>query len=347
MDRYIAQILLKITTSSKWSYLVKLKNFYEYGLGNTPLVQLSRYSPNGRLYLKLEKNNPHGSIKDRTAFYLIKDLVDAGKLSASTILVESSSGNLGIALGYLSQEMGVEFVCLVDPTITPEKLRQLSEMNVKVHVVHLGNNSDYRVSRIKLAKYLDTKPNWIWTNQYGNPSNFKSHYETTGPEIWEQTRGDIDYIVCSVGTGGTICGVGHYLKRKKPEIKVVGVEPFGSTIFGGIPFTYLNAGSGMAEPSEITQRYGNVIDHYCKVKDNDSIQECVNLFSEEGLSVGITSGSILKVGLHLAEKYPSANIVGIAPDGGEKYQGYLNNAIAVESDSSNGDVIFLESTTKL
>ena len=313
---------------------MKLKDFHEYGLGSTPLVRLSRYCSRGNLYIKLEKCNPNGSIKDRTAYFIVRDLLTTGRLSPKTILVESSSGNLGLALGYFSQELGIEFVCLVDPTIAPDKLRQLLEKNVKVHVVSQGNNPDYRTARIRLANYLDKKPNWIWTNQYGNPSNYKSHYETTGSEIWDQTRGEVDYVVCSVGTGGTICGIGHYLKQKKSEIKIIGVEPVGSTIFGGLPKAYLNAGAGMGYPSELIRKYGDVIDYYCKVKDEDSIQECINLLFKESLSVGITSGSVLKLGLHLAYRYPGSNIVVIAPDGGEKYQEFFKDITPSESECS-------------
>lgn len=301
-----------------------LKSFTTYGLGNTPIREARAYCSVGNLYLKLESANPNASIKDRTAYYIIKELLKAGKLESDTKLVESSSGNLGLAIAYFAHEVQVPFLCLVDPTIAPEKLEELEGAGVDVHMVSLGNCPDYRTARIQMARELDEEPDWIWTNQYDNPANFRAHYETTGPEIWSQTRGQLDYVVCSVGTGGTICGTGCYLKQCNPTIQVIAVEPRGSTIFGGEPGGYLSVGAGMRHPSGIFRRHGDVVDYYCKVDDKDALQECVDISDAEGLSVGITTGSVLAAASHLANRHPGKRVVAVAPDGGEKYADFFS-----------------------
>jgi len=298
---------------------MRLANPETYGLGNTPICRARAYCPTGNLYLKIEKGNPNGSVKDRTAYYILKDLLETRRLKSDIKLVESSSGNLGLALAFFAHQLGVRFVCLVDPSIPIAKLERLRSAGVEVETVSLGNNPDYRSARIELARELDQQPDWIWTNQYDNPANFQAHFETTGPEIWDQLHGQLGYVICSVGTGGTVCGVGCYLKQQDPAIRVVAVEPLGSTIFGGTPGEYLNVGAGMRHPSGIIQRYGRVIDYYCKVGDQDALRECIRFLKTEGVSVGVTTGSVLVVASYLANRHPHSRVVAIAPDGGEGY----------------------------
>lgn len=294
-------------------------SFAAHGLGNTPMYRPRVYCRSGNLYLKLENANPVGSIKDRTAYYMIKELLDTGRLKPGIKLVESSSGNLGLALGHFTSELGIPFMCLVDPTIPPDKLSELKGAGVQIHVVSLGSSPDYRTARIQMAHDLDQQSDWIWTNQYDNPANFRAHYETTGPEIWSQTKGCVNYVVCSVGTGGTICGIGHSLKQRNPSVRVVAVEPEGSTIFGGTPGKYLSVGAGMRHPSGIFEEYGQVVDYYCKISDRNALQECVNILHIENLSVGVTAGSVLVVASWLATHHPNEIIVAVVPDGGEEY----------------------------
>ncbi|MCA9731949.1 MAG: cysteine synthase family protein [Deferribacteres bacterium] len=296
-----------------------LKDLNEYHVGNTPLYHAKSYCPSQNLYLKLEMLNPLGSIKDRTAYYILKNLIDTGRLTSDIKIVESSSGNLGLALNYFACDIGIYFRCLIDPTVPQEKQKQLEDADIDVYVVALDDNPDYRTARIQLAKELNQQKDWIWTNQYNNPANVQAHYETTGPEIWLQTRGSVDYVVCSVGTGGTICGIGRYLKQQNFSIKIIAVEPDGSTAFGGQPGKYLSVGSGMRGQSGIFKLYGHVVDYYCKVKDLDALQECVNFFSAENISIGVTTGSVLVVASCIALRYPKSKIVVIAPDDGEKY----------------------------
>jgi cysteine synthase len=291
----------------------------DYGIGNTPLHRAERYCPSGNLYLKLEKLNPNGSIKDRTAFYMIQDLVDCGRLNRHVKLVESSSGNLGLALGFFATRFAIQFVCLIDPSIPSEKVNQLELAGVEVRVVRAGKEGDYRQARIRLAQELDQSQGFIWTNQYDNLANVKAHYESTGPEIWAQTQGCVDYVVCPVGTGGTICGVGRFLKERSPSIRIVAVEPRGSTIFGGIPGPYLSVGTGMVHPSGIIVRYGSIIDQFAQIEDRASLHECMEFCKSEQISVGVSTGSALVVARCLAERHREKTVVALAPDGGENY----------------------------
>lgn len=298
---------------------MNLKSFAEYGLGNTPLCNIRSSGSESRIYLKLESSNLTGSIKARTGYYIIQDLWVRDLLRPNISLVESSSGNLGLALAYFAHDLNIHFLCLVDPTLPAEKFTQLTDAGIDYQVVSQGNSPDYRTARIRQAEYLDQLPEWIWTNQYKNPSNFAAHYETTGPEIWKQTDGDVDFVICSVGTGGTVCGVGQYLKSRKRDVTIVAVEPDGSTIFGGESHQYLSVGAGLWGPSAIINRYGNVIDFSCKVHDVCAIQECLRIQENEHFGVGITTGMALAAAREISFQKPTATVVVVAPDGGDNY----------------------------
>lgn len=305
--------------------MINLKAFIDYRLGNTPIVFANKYSSIGNLYVKLEMLNPNKSIKDRVGYYIVKDLIDTHKLKEGVNLVESSSGNLGLSLAYFAKEVGVRFLCLIDPTIPAEKIKELEDAGAELNIVQKGNLPDYRTARIHLASELNKQRDWIWTNQYDNLANYRAHFETTGPEIWKQMNGKIDYVICSVGTGGTICGVGNFIKKCNPKIKIIAVEPSGSTIFGGQSSNYLSVGTGMVNPSGIILGFGKCIDYFCKIDDADAIQECLAFKQFQSISVGISTGSVLKVGKYLATKYPDKNIVVIAPDGGASYETILKS----------------------
>jgi len=284
------------------------------------------YCASRNLFVKLEKHNPLGSIKDRTAYFIIRDLIDTGRLYPGIKLVESSSGNLGLALDYFAKKIGVEFVCLIDPTLPIEKKHQLESHGVSLKIVDLGSSKTYRDARILMADMLDAQPEWIWTRQYDNPANVLSHYKTTGPEIWRQTNNKVDVVVCSVGTGGTICGIGSYLKEQYPDVKIIAVEPLGSTIFGGVPGCYLSVGSGMSTPSQLIKKYGSVIDCWTQVSDIDALFACQQFMNLEKISLGVTAGSALVVAKSIAQKHPDQIVVSVAPDGGENYSTIFQKA---------------------
>ncbi len=291
-----------------------MKILEEYCIGDTPLYKANNYCSCGSIYLKLEMFNFLGSIKSRTAYYIIKDLFDKDRLHSNTTVVESTSGNLGIALSFFTKEFKTNFLCLIDPFINNNKLKQLEELGTNIYEVQRSGDLDYRSSRIKLAQELNSKENYIWVNQYSNPANVLAHYETTGKEIWSQSKGNIDYLVSTVGSGGTISGTALFLKEKNKSIKIIAVEPFGSCIFGGEPANYYSAGAGLAEPSDIIKKYFYLIDEFHKVKDSDAQAECLLFKKREGFSVGHTTGMCLFIARELALKYNKANIVVISPD---------------------------------
>lgn len=299
----------------------RLKEYSHYNFIKTPIVCLEKYSSNKNLYAKLEGNNLNGSIKSRTAYFIFKDIMDKRNVKN---IVESSSGNLGLSLGYFANELGYNFLCLVDQTVPEQKIKQLRDANIRYEMVSLGNFPDFRSARIAYAQALDSHADWFWTNQYGNMANEQAHYITTGPELVEQFNGQIDFFVCAVGSGGTISGTGRYLKENL-DCTIVAVEPKGSTIFGGEPSKYLTAGLGLSYPSKVLMKNIFLIDYYVKVEDSLSIQACMDVKKMEGLSVGITTGSVLYAAHCLAEQYPTKNIVCISPDGGQLYQDIFDN----------------------
>jgi cysteine synthase len=275
--------------------------------------------------VKLEMGNPHGSIKDRTAFYLLREAHRQGRLRPGVTVVESSSGNLGMALGHLARDAGVRFLCLMDRSIPPDKHAELREAGIEVEIVEQGGFADCRTARITRANELDARTEWLWTNQYANSANVLAHYETTGPEIWRQTDGQVAFVVCSAGTAGTVCGIGKYLKERNSRIQIVAVEPLGSTLFGGCESSYLSVGAGLRGPSGILRKHGWAIDSYCKIGDATAIAECVRLQREEELCVGITSGAALRAGSAIASSHPNDIVVVVSPDGGEKYAHFVRD----------------------
>ncbi len=295
---------------------MRLRSMAEYGIGRTPMLRARRFTTGGNLLVKIESRNPTGSIKDRLAYYLVPDTEMAR--DGEPRLVDSTSGNFGLAMMRMASLSGKVFVALADPTISPTKLKRL-QSHGEVRLVDKGAALDYRSARIALAKKLGGCPGWRWTNQYDNPLAFRAYFETTGPEIWEQTHGAVTTLVCSVGTGGTICGTAHALKRRNPKVRVVAIEPLGSTIFGTVPGDYLNAGAGMYEPTDIIRRYSGAIDAFCLVPDAIALRTCREFYDAEGEGVGVTAGAALWVGAHLADKDQDETVVVVAPDGWANY----------------------------
>ena len=287
---------------------------------NTPLMCAKSYWPKGNLFVKLDGNNIYGGIKSRTAFYMLKEIT--GKLPSTTNklnVVESSSGNLAIALHKLSGLFNVNFLCLADKSIPESKRKELHNTGVNIQLVDKGDYPDLRSARIAKAKEIGDKKGWVWANQYANVGNFQGHFETTGPELWAQTSGAVSWVVCSVGSAGTICGIGNYLKKRNHNINIVGVEPVGSTSFGGKPGPYISAGSGMREPSELLSRFGDCIDYYSKVTDEAAAIQCNNFFKYEKISVGITTGHNLAVATEIASNTDKIVVV-ISADSGRHYK---------------------------
>lgn len=287
----------------------------------TPLVE-TKYL-NCTLGFKLEQNNFLGSIKSRTAYYLIQDILSTQNSNKPLRICESTSGNLGLALSHLALIEGLDFLCLIDSSISKNKLHKLQSHGVNYEIVTADDPSKYRQARIKRAMNLNNQ-GYIWTNQYDNPASIRAHYETTGPEIYQQTNGKITHLICAMGTGGTIIGVGQYLHEQNPNIKIIGVEPWGSTIFSTYEGNYLCAGAGMKGVPGNIARHLNVIDDHYAVTDNDSIECCNFLYNNIGLSVGITSGMAFKIAQNIAKTSSGSYIVVICPDGRNSYEEFFN-----------------------
>ena len=291
-------------------------------IGNTPLLRLSKLNRNdfANIYLKLEMFNPTGSVKDRSALNMVVQAEKEGILKPGSILIESSSGNLGISLAMIAKLKGYKFICVLDPKVEEGKINVLKAFNAVIVMVDKPDkNGGFQVPRInKVNELLNTIPNSVCLDQYNNPYNPLAHYNTTGPEIFKTLNGRIDVLIGSVSTGGHLCGTARFLKEKIPEIKVIGVEPKGSVIFGGKYHPYLQQGTGL---SFISNNYEpELLDEKIKVCDADAFKTTRDFVQSEGILIGGSSGAVLFVALNKSKELtPNKNIVAILPDHGDRY----------------------------
>ncbi|MBQ7219438.1 MAG: cysteine synthase family protein [Synergistaceae bacterium] len=296
-----------------------LKSIDDYHIGHTPIVNIDQ-SNGSRIILKLERENFLGSVKARTGYFMIKYLPEEAR---GKMIIESTSGNLGFALGFLCKEAGLEFTCLIDETIADKKLRRLQAEGIGCIMVKQEEGFDLRSSRIRHAERMMREGGCFWVNQYDNNDAVRAHEETTGPELFAQTEGRIDFCVCPMGSGGTICGLGRYLKRKLWNVKICGAEPFGSTIYGTEDAPYINAGAGLkGKPGNILKN-PDIVDMSFAVSDDEAIYSAKKIKDDYGISVGITSGMAYAAALRISENNPGSSIAVIAPDGGEAYAEYF------------------------
>lgn len=303
--------------------------YYDYGFIQTPLFKATSYSSNADIYVKLEGQNLFGNIKSRSAFYMLNSVATEYKpVNGRLNVVESSSGNLALALHNLSDLFSINFLCLTDSTTSELKQKKLIEEGVNLKFVEIGNNLDLRTARINMARSLHAKGDFIWLNQYNNNANALAHYETTAPEIFKQANQNVDWIIVSVGSGGTISGIARYLKERDSNIKVVGVEPIGSTSFGGHDGMYITAGAGMRGPSQLLKSNFQYIDFFAQVSDETAARECNRFWEVEGVKVGLTSGHCLAVASKLSKEITGKVIV-ISPDSGDHYEHIIDRLLQV------------------
>jgi cystathionine beta-synthase len=301
-------------------------------IGNTPLVKLSKISANitGNFYAKVEAFNPGHSTKDRIALYIIEEAEKRGILKPGDTIVETTSGNTGFSLAMVSIIKGYDCILAVSSKSSKDKIDMLRSMGAKVYVCPAHVSADDERSYYNVAKRLheETKGS-VYINQYFNELNVDAHYKSTGPEIWEQTGGQITHLVACSGTGGTISGTARFLKEKNPNIKILGVDAFGSVLkkyhetkeFDNAEI-YPYRIEGLGKNLIPTATDFDIIDKFIKVSDEESAHTTRELAKKEGLFVGYTSGAAFQAVKQYAEEGEfdaNSNVVIIFPDHGSRY----------------------------
>lgn len=299
-------------------------------IGNTPLVQLTRINPNplATILVKLEFLNPSGSVKDRIVLYIINEAEKKGLLKPGGTIIENTSGNTGAAVAMIAAIRGYRAILTMPDKVSKEKQDALKAFGAEIVVTPTSAAPDspdhYVNTAIRLAKET---PNSFRINQYDNLQNPQAHYLSTGPEIWKQSNGKVDYFIASASTGGTISGVGKYLKEKNPNVKVIMPDPIGS-----IYYEYFKTGKiphggncsynleGIGEDHLAKAMDFSLVDDVMKVTDKDAFAVGRQLARKEGILAGGSSGANVWAALEIAKKLKHpATIVTILPDGGIKY----------------------------
>lgn len=286
-------------------------------IGNTPLVRITKYEEKNKIdnqvFVKIEKYNPSGSVKDRASFYMIKDAFEKGLIDKDTTIIEPTSGNTGIGLAYIGSLLKLKVIIVMPTSMSEERRKLIKQYGASLELVE-GSMADCIEKAKKLAKEI---PNSYIPSQFDNHANTLAHYETTGPEIYNELN-DIDILICGIGTGGTISGTAKYLKERIPNLKVIGVEPKSSPIISEGRFgkhKIQGIGAGFI-PSILDL---NIIDEIVQVEDENAIICAKEIHKIENIFVGISSGAALDALKQISNKYINKKIVVILPDGGERY----------------------------
>ena len=294
----------------------------EQMIGNTPMLELTHfeetYGLKARLLAKVEFMNPTGSIKDRAALSMIDDAEEKGLLKKGSVIIEPTSGNTGIGLAAIGAARGYRVIIVMPDTMSAERIKMMQAYGAEAV---LTDGSKGMAGAIAKAEELNRQiEGSIIAGQFVNPANSLAHYKTTGPEIMEQTDGEVNVFVAGVGTGGTITGTGQYLKEKKPSVEIVAVEPDTSAVLSGEkggPHGLQGIGAGFIPEVLDT----SVIDTVIRVKDEEALRTGAELGRKEGIICGISAGAALYAALTLAQKeeYEGKTIVVILPDSGDRY----------------------------
>ena len=281
-------------------------------IGNTPLVELKKINPNPkvRFLAKMEGSNPGGSVKDRIAWFMIKNAVDGGLLSKDKTILEATSGNTGIGLAMVGASLGFSVRLTMPKCVSLERRRVLEALGADLILTEACQGTDgaiHEASRI----YEENPDKYFMPDQFRNPANVQAHYETTGPEIWSQTGGDIDFFVSGLGTTGTVMGSGRRLKEYDPSIQVVGVEPVLGHKVQGLKNMQESIVPTIYDPTKL--------DRKIVVEDEDAYQTTRRLALEEGIFVGMSSGAATFAAIEIAREMEGGTLVVIHPDRGDRY----------------------------
>ncbi|MBR2821089.1 MAG: cysteine synthase family protein [Clostridiales bacterium] len=286
-------------------------------IGNTPVLKINNMGvkPGVNIFAKLELMNPAGSVKDRVGVYMIDDAVRKGILKKGGTIVDATAGNTGIGIAVAALNQGYRVIFTVPEKFSLEKQKVMRALGAEI--VHTSREGGMLGAEEKAEELLKTIPGSISLRQFRNPANPLAHYETTGPEIYSQLDGKIDYFVAGAGSGGTFSGVVKYLKEQNPGIKGVLADPYGSTIGGGEHFDYNIEGIGndfIADTMDIT-----LVDKVIKIADDEAFNASRDLAKHEGILAGSSSGAAIAAALKLAQEIDGGNIVTVFPDRGDRY----------------------------
>ena len=291
-------------------------------IGNTPLLELAglkaKYGFKANIYAKLEYLNPAGSIKDRVAYTMIADAEEKGLLKEGSVIIEPTSGNTGIGLAAVGSAKGYRTIIVMPDTMSVERRNLIKAYGAELVLTDgkLGMNG----AIAKAEELVKEIPGGIIAGQFTNPANPKAHYDTTGPEIWKDTDGKVDMVVAGVGTGGTITGIGKFLKEQNPDVKIIGVEPASSPVLTkGESGAHAIQGIGAGFVPVILDR--DIMDEVIAVENEDSFVLGREVVRTDGVSVGISAGAALWAAVEVAKRDENEgkNIVVILPDTGARY----------------------------
>lgn len=290
---------------------------YQKAIGNTPLVQLSRFDlpQDVALYAKLELANPGGSVKDRVGLAMIEDAEKRGALKPGGTIIEGTAGNTGIGIAFAAIGRGYKVIFVVPDKFSGEKVALLSALGAEI--VRTPRSGGMLLAESRAEELARSIPNSVILGQFRNPANPRSHYETTGPEIFDDLKGKVDFFIAGAGSGGTFSGVARYLKEKNPYVRAILADPIGSTMGGGPHGDYNIEGIGndfIAETMDMS-----LVDEVIKVSDDEAFSACKELAKREGVIAGSSSGAAFVAAQKAIKKGIRGNIVVLFPDRGDRY----------------------------
>lgn len=291
-------------------------------IGKTPIVKANNYISKNQLpadiFLKIESFNPGSSVKDRIALAMILDLEEKGKLNENSVIIEPTSGNTGIGLSLVCASRGYKTIITMPDTMSVE--RRLLASAYGAEIVLTDGSKGMKGAIDKAKELLEETPNSVMPSQFENPANPKTHFEHTGPEIWDDLDGKVDIFISGVGTGGTISGVGKFLKSKNPNVEIIAVEPYDSPVLSKGekgPHKIQGIGAGFVPNTLDTSIYNEIM----TITTEEAYEGAREIAKTEGIFVGISAGAVLSAGTKVARRPENAgkNIVIILPDVGERY----------------------------